>query len=65
MAKLIGDVTVVVVALVPIDAVLLIGIVAAVVVLVSMISERLFKVAIVTIPAMHIATKITNQITIL
>ena len=50
------------------DVVLLIGVVAAVVLVTSgimMTSGRLFKVAIVNIPATHVATSITNQITIL
>ena len=65
MAELIGDVTVVVVALVLMDVVLLIGFVAAVVVRMLITSGRLLSVAIVTIPAMHIATNITNHTRIL
>ena len=66
MAKLVcGFVIVVVVTPVLIDIVLLIAIVVAVVVLILMTCWWLFNVAIVTIPAMHVATNITNQIMIL
>ena len=69
MASLIGAVVVVFVvvvdALVLTDVVLLIGIVAAVDVRILVIPCRVFKFTIVTIPAMHVATSITNQIIIL
>ena len=55
-------VVVTVVALADTDIVLLTWIVAAVVVLDSMTFDLLFTVAIVTIPAAHIATSVTNQI---
>ena len=52
-------------ALVLIDVVLLIGIVAAVDVRILEIPCRVFKFTIVTIPAMHVATSITNHTIIL
>ena len=70
MAKLAGAVVVnivvvVVVALMIIEVVMWIGFVAAVVVLILMTSGRLFKMAITTIPAMHVARNITNHTMIL
>ena len=69
MAKLIDAVVVivpfVVVVLLLCDVVLLIGLVAAVVVCIWITSGWLFSVAIVTIPAMNVATNITNETTIL
>ena len=65
MAKFSGAIVVVVITLVLIDVELLIGFVAAVVVRILITSWRLFKVAIVIIPAMHVATNITNQKTML
>ena len=74
MAKLAGGVVVVVVVisdvvvvvvvvaiLVLSDVVLLIGVVAGVVVCILTTSGRLFSVAMVTIPAMHVATNMINQ----
>ena len=71
MAKLIGAVdvvvlgVVVVVVLVIIEVKLLIGVDTAVVVRIFITSWRWLSVAIVIIPAMHVATNITNQIMIL
>ena len=56
---------VVVVALVLIDVVLLIRVVGAVVVRILITSGWLFSVVIVTMPAMHVATNMTNQMMIL
>ena len=61
MATLIGDVVVVVV----VDVVLLVGVVAAVVVRISMTAGRLLSVAIVTIPALHAAKNRTHHTMIL
>ena len=58
-------VVVFVVALVITDVILLIGVAAAVVVVTLITAGWLFKVAIVTIPAMHVATSIKNQTSIL
>ena len=58
-------VVVVVVALVLIDVVLLIGVVGAVDGRILMTSGWLFNVVIVTMPAMHVVTNMTNQMIIL
>ena len=58
-------VVVFVVTLVPSDVVLVIGVVVTVVVLILMAFGCLFSVEIVTIPAMHVATNIANQIMML
>ena len=66
MAKSVGAVVaIIVVALVLMDVVLLIGVVATGGVCILTTSGRLFKVVIVTIPAMHVVTNIMNQIMIL
>ena len=56
---------VVVVALAITDVILPIGLAATVVVVTLITSGWLFKVAIVTIPAMHVARSITNQTMVL
>ena len=63
MAKLVGAVVVIFVAFVLIGVVLVIEVVAAVVV--GILMTWWLSVAIVTIPAMHVAINITNQMMIL
>ena len=62
MASLVGDVVVIIVVVVVVS--LMEGVVT-VVVLTVIVSGRLFRLAIVTIPATHVATNNRNQSTIL